>query len=427
VVLLVMDVLFAQVYARENAKIDGIEWRSAEDWFRLKLGARLMVDAAFFDDAETALDDGIEIRRARLVGAARLFRGLRLVWAQEFAGRKPRVREAWLAYAGFKPWRFKFGFSGEPMSLEESTSSSHLTFMERALPNALVPEEGVGFQVSTRGTRWTAAAGGFGGTLAELVGANDNEWGITGRLTYAPILGQRRLLHLGSSATHRIVRHARRVRFDTTPESHRAEVDLVKTGAIRNVRDYRTLGWEAATVAGPWSMQWEYLRTDLDREGSAPDLDFHGWYVFDSWFLTGESRAYQRHEGVFGAVTPKRATGAWELALRYSTLDLSDGPVEGGEERNLTLGVNWYVNRNLRLMTNLNTSECKTRRRYGRGVALSVSYPADILSSAYSGRTRQRDAQQGTAGEFLRALATDGNAWSVRANCGVVINLNILI
>ena len=48
----------------------------------------------------------------------------------------------------------------------------------------------------------------------------------------------------------------------------------------------------------------------------------------------------------------KRGWGAWEVAARYGAVDLNDGPVRGGEHTSLTLGVNWFLNQNVRLTAN---------------------------------------------------------------------------
>jgi phosphate-selective porin OprO/OprP len=90
------------------------------------------------------------------------------------------------------------------------------------------------------------------------------------------------------------------------------------------------------------------MQTRLSRTSGEPDVSFHGWYVAGSWVLSGESRGYK--DGVFKQVVPAGRAGAWEFAVRYSRISLNRGPISGGEENNVTFGLNWYFNDHLRLM-----------------------------------------------------------------------------
>ena len=93
--------------------------------------------------------------------------------------------------------------------------------------------------------------------------------------------------------------------------------------------------------------------------GIVDDPTFTGWYVFGSWFITGESRSYSQSSATFGRVKPKNnfsigkpGWGALELAARYSTVDLTEEDVNGGEQYNITGGLNWHLNPNTRIMFN---------------------------------------------------------------------------
>ena len=75
-----------------------------------------------------------------------------------------------------------------------------------------------------------------------------------------------------------------------------------------------------------------------------------------SYILTGEHRRYRKAVGAFGRVIPEHSTGAWELALRYSYLDLDSGSVEGGTLHSATAGLNWYTSFYSRVMFNFVTA-----------------------------------------------------------------------
>ncbi len=124
------------------------------------------------------------------------------------------------------------------------------------------------------------------------------------------------------------------------------------------------MGVELALVHGPLSVQGEFIQTfvdELEVNDAIGTGHFHGAYGFVSYFLTGESRRYIRGSGAFSGVSPKknfsikeRTWGGWELAARYSYLDLDDGGVEieGGKLDNVTAGVTWYLNPIMKVMVN---------------------------------------------------------------------------
>ena len=91
------------------------------------------------------------------------------------------------------------------------------------------------------------------------------------------------------------------------------------------------------------------------NRNNGKDADFDGWYLQAGYILTGETRQYKN--GVMGGVKPSSivgdgGVGAWELALRYSSLDLSDAGIDGGEADAMTYGVNWYPTPTLRFSAN---------------------------------------------------------------------------
>ncbi|MGH8579986.1 MAG: OprO/OprP family phosphate-selective porin [Gammaproteobacteria bacterium] len=175
---------------------------------------------------------------------------------------------------------------------------------------------------------------------------------------------------------------------------------LVDTGNIPGDVNYFTLfGGELAGIYGPFSVQSEYIRADVDRE-TGGDPGFNGYYGYASWFLTGESRNYKADKGVFDILPLKPFSlktggwGAWEVAVRYSNLDLNDEGVRGGEIDDLSFALNWYPNPYVRLMANYVSARRRRRcprRRQPR--SLSAPRPSGLLNCVVTRRNAHRRDQ----------------------------------
>lgn len=150
-------------------------------------------------------------------------------------------------------------------------------------------------------------------------------------------------------------------RFRTRAEL-RSEQRWLDTGRIRGAEAYEIVGLETILNVGPFQVVGEYMSDWLQRDettpGTGPDLFFHGGYVYVAYMLTGEHVPYDRETGTIDRVEPfedffvvRRCSGrigsgwgAWQAALRYSYLDLTDQDIRGGVENNVTLGLVWYFN-----------------------------------------------------------------------------------
>ncbi len=342
----------------------GINGRSSDGAATFRLRGRVQADLASYDGGEfdgAEPGNGTELRRARLTLQGRTWNDWEYELEMDFGEDEPEVVDAFIRYIGNDLWSFRFGHIKEPFSLEEQTSNVHITFMERGLPNVFAPDRNMGIDAQTFGDNWTFVAGLFG-EGADDEDEMDEGYGVTARATYAPVLRERRLVHLGVSTTNRRTSDENELRFRARPESHISDVRYVNTGRMSDVKEYSAVGLEFATTMGPFSLQSEYIVAEVERDMDLPSLEFDGYYIYLSWILTGESRTYRDRKGEFGGITPKSivgngGSGAWEVGLRSSHLDLNDEDIDGGEETNHTLGLNWYATPNVRFSFNYITVE----------------------------------------------------------------------
>lgn len=367
---------------------DGLRLETADGRFKLRLGGRLQIDA-FFKDADDeltadfgAFQDGVAFRRARLVAAGQIYRNFEFSLDFEFA--KGSDVELRYTFVGLREvpvvGNVRVGHMKEPFALDQQTSSMVITFMERSIADtAFVPVFNTGI-LAFRGFaegRATGAVGLFKAT-SEVGGAGeaDGQYAVTARATALPLRDEarRRLLHVGVAASFRDP-EAELARFRARPGVFTGS-RVVDTGDIP-ADDLFLLGVELAGVAGPLCVQAELFLAETD---GPTDASFFGWYVEASWWITGETRPYDAAIGRFDRVRPRRnlhegGGGAWQVAARFSALDLDDGAVQGGEMTETVVGVNWHANPNARVMLNVVFADVE---RSGRLTVFQVRFQADF-------------------------------------------------
>lgn len=372
------------------------------------------------------IQDGVGFRRARLqaVGDLTEFTGFSIEFDFATAGR-PSFMDVWgeqreLPFLG----TVRIGNFRQPGTMDGWTSIRHLDFLERSAPfQAFDPFRRVGAMsyFTTDDKRsviaYSVFATGFtffNGTSTvynELGGDNRFATQISDRggvgfasratrlLWYDEPSEGRYLVHIGggydfaetggNGATSGL--DASTYRAATIPEFFVGAPDgglltaagtpaVVDTGRFL-ANSYSLLHAEIASNYGPAHVQGEWLWSIVNQMNGGSNVFYNGAYLQCGYYLTGESASYNRLAGVldynvkphspfFGIGRDKGfgGLGAWEVAFRWSYLDLSAnnilpinrlpgvaGPPPSpnpGILNESTVALNWYWNQWARMQFN---------------------------------------------------------------------------
>ncbi len=259
--------------------------------------------------------------------------------------------------------KLSVGKQKEPISMERIMTLINLPMLERSsVASAFLPSRNFGVHLSgnalNRRISW--AGGVFNDFIDSGVSIDKGATAVVGRVSWLPFVSedQSNLVHLALAARYENGNQG--YVYRTTPEFNNAPLFVdTGTGIADETRQYDV---EVSWRRGSFWLAAEYVGTHVDSPTFGP-LDFSGYNITGSWILTGEMRDYHPKSGTFGPVPVSRSVyqngkGAWELVSRWSSIDLTDGPVQGGEMDILSLGLNWWlsstfsVSLNYRYITN---------------------------------------------------------------------------
>jgi phosphate-selective porin OprO/OprP len=245
------------------------------------------------------------------------------------------------------------GKQKEGLGMEMVENGRDLPFMERSTLStafAFVDSHivGVRFSNTVAAGRMTWSAGWFNNWLDDGLTFDQSGNIFGGRVTGLALEadGGANLIHLGVSGVYRQSKNGS-FELKSVPEVYEAP-DFVDTGSFPASHG-ASVGGELAVVHGPLTISGEYAATGIASPAQTAELRFSGYYAMATWSLTGETRPYDHTLGAFGAISPSApfsfkngGPGAWEVAARYSSVDLTSGAVQGGKFDRVSGALSWY-------------------------------------------------------------------------------------
>ena len=331
--------------------------RSGAGEFILRIGADFQVDNRTFPgESPLPLTDQTLIRRARPTISGTLYKYVDFYVRPDFGQGQTVLYEAYAQLNYFSRFNLRVGKFKPPVGLERLQSDDDTSFVERGLPTLLVPSRDIGYQLSGDiiKNRVSYAVGVFNGvpdnSLSDASVSDHHDYAA--RIFITPLAG----LGVGIGASSGNVDGLTLPAYKTFGQY----TFFTFTSGVTSAGHRTRLAPQAYYYLGPIGVFTEYTLSEEGFQKGAVrrDIALRSWQVQASYILTGEKK-------VFGTLVPRKAFnprehgwGAFELAVRVGDFSVEQGIYNYGfataaasprRAREWVGGVNWYLNRMLRI------------------------------------------------------------------------------
>ena len=369
---------------------DGIlVFASPTSGYKLWFDIRAQADGAVFfgqNKDYDAIGNGTSIRRARFAAKGQIDENWYGEFDMDLANGLVELKDAIIRYTGIPNLDLQVGNFKENFSIQRNTTSRYLQFMERPMVcSALAPSRHLGINAKYAKDWLWLSAGAFTNEIAgaeewEYIADNNKDFGrnsgysLTGKLVLRPLYkAQNASLHLGGAISYRTPLTSvatGEYGFYRASARNSTSINRKKYLDTNTLPGYdHNLLW-TAEIAGHWKgLRYEaaYIgdKVFFNNSSNVTTNKFGGWYVQAGYLLFGGSQRYDANGGKYTKIKPgSKKCGDVELCARYETVDLNDGAVYGGSAEAYAVGLNWWVNNNVKMQVNY---QFNNNDRYANG------------------------------------------------------------
>ena len=331
--------------------------QNPHDQLQYKITGRMLMDGGIYMKNSNHFGNGMEFNDLR-IGVKATYQNWNMKLEIGYAGNKAAIKDAFASYS-YKKHSIQIGQFYEPFSLDMLCSTFYLRFNQSpgsvlALTNSR--RMGVAYSYNTQ--HYYFCGGLFtDNDLSNLKNVSQG-YAVDARFVYRPVYEKEKLVHIGLATIHCTPDGA-------LPEEQNKHTFIYKSPGISTIDNRNLLlaevdhavsqfkvGTELLIYYHKFFLQSEYIRTYVKRKGSLKNYKAQGGYVQCSWLLLGKNYLYDND-----VACPGRPEGkSLELCARFNYLTLNDrsAEIEGGMEKDFSIGLNYYLNKHIGIKLNYN-------------------------------------------------------------------------
>ncbi len=345
--------------------------------YKLWFDIRAQADAAVFFGAPEYADpigNGAQIRRARFAVKGQIDEKWYGEFDMDLANGLAELKDAIVRYTGVPNLDLQVGNFKENFSIQRNTTSRYLQFMERPMVcSALTPSRHIGINAKYAKNWLWFSTGLFSQVIAGQeewtnVADNNKDFGRNSGYAWTTKLVVRPLykldnasLHIGAAYSYRTATTDMATgEWGTYRASARNSTSINRKKYLdtNNLPGFDHNNLWTVELAGHWGgLRYEaaYIGDNVHFKPDAADPEtknFNGWYAQAGYLLFGGKQRYDSNGGKYTKVERAHDWGDVELCARYETCNLNFGNVFGGASEAYTLGLNYWVNENVKMQLN---------------------------------------------------------------------------
>ena len=357
--------------------------------YKLWFDIRAQADGAVFFGAPDYADpigNGTSIRRARFAVKGQIDESWYGEFDMDLANGLVELKDALIRYTGVPNLELQVGNFKENFSIQRNTTSRYLQFMERPMVcSALTPSRHLGINAKYAKDWLWVSAGAFTQEVAgneEWTNVADNNkdfgrnagYSLTTKVVFRPLYKlDNASLHIGAAYSYRTTKVSQATgEWGTYRASARNSTSINRKKYLdtNNLKGYDHNNLWTVELAGHWDgLRYEaaYIGDNVRfNDEGVSSVNFSGWYAQAGYLLFGGRQRYDANGGKYTKIKPGKKWGDIELCLRYEFIDLNapERKVFGGSAEAYTVGLNWWVNNNVKVQLNY---QYNNNDRYANG------------------------------------------------------------